>query len=152
MPGPTYPRLLVVEATPTITGTGATLSLACSTPAVVIDAGKNLDLHNIPKPLYILVKLAAGAGLRFRADPVDAAWFAPGTSKPTGPGNAGGKFDPEAASDGGDLLLLRVTRQGGGGKFAALLQFDPSTGTSTTQATSTLRTASVSGGPIIIND
>jgi len=161
---PVNPKMIVVEAMPTGTGSSLGLSLACSTPGVVTSGGAGLDLSNVSQPVYIVVKLVAAAGLRFVAQPADAAWFGHGTGKPTGPGTAGGRFEPEAVSYGGDMLLFRAVGQGGPkqagqasqsqSQFAALLRFESATAATPTQqtGTTTLAAAVRSGGPIIIND
>ena len=157
---PVNPKMIVVEAMPTGTGPSLGLSLACTTPGVVIGGGAELDLRAIGKPVYILVKLVAGSGLRFLDQPADAAWFGHGTGNPTGPGTAGGRFDPDAVSYDGAMLLFRAVGQGGpkqagqGSQFAALLRFEAATPAAPTQqtGTTTLAAAVRSGGPIIIND
>lgn len=157
---PAYPRMIVIDAMPTVTGNSVALSFACSTPGVVTNGGKDLSFAGITKPIFVFMRLvgAQQAGLRFRPDPDDAAWFDRGTGKPTGPGNAGGRFQPKTVSDDGDALLFQATKQGQGGTFAALLWFDPGTvataaGSTQSMAVSTTTMAAVkSGGPIIIND
>ena len=159
---PVNPNMIVVEAMPTGTGSSLGLSLACATPGVVTSGGAGLDLSGIAKPVYVLVKLVGAAGLRFVAQPADAAWFGHGTGKPTGPGTAGGRFEPDAVSYDGDMLLFRAAGQGGPkqagqaaqSQFAALLRFESTTTATPTQqtGTTTLAAAVKSGGPIIIND
>lgn len=159
---PVNPNMIVVEAMPTGTGSSLGLSLACATPGVVTSGGAGLDLSSVSKPVYILVKLVAAAGLRFVAQPADAAWFGHGTGKPTGPGTAGGRFEPDAVSYDGDMLLFRAAGQGGPKQagqasqpqFAALLRFESATTATASQqtGTTTLAAAVKSGGPIIIND
>ena len=157
---PAYPRMIVVDAMPTVTGNGVALSFTCSTPGVVTNGGKDLAFASITKPIFVYMRLvgAQQANLRFKPDPDDAAWFDRGTGKPTGPGNAGGRFQPKAVSDDGDALLFQATKQGQGGTFAALLWFDSGTAATAAGSTqsmavsTTAMAAAISGGPIIIND
>jgi len=162
IPGtPAYPRMIVIDATPTVSGNSVALSFTCSTPGVVTNGGKDLALTGITKPVFVFMRLvgAQQADLRFRANPDDAAWFERGSGKPTGPGNGGGRLQPKAVSDDGDGLLFHATKQGQGGIFAALFWFDSSnapTATGSAQSTpvsTTMAPAALkSGGPIIIND
>lgn len=150
------PQLIVIEVMPVVNGGTATLTLASATTGVV-GAGKDLEFKDVDKPMSFLLKLVSAAGWRFPPDPKDAAWFAPGNGNPTGPGTAGGRFDPKAVSTAGDALLVHA-HGGPSGVFAALLRIDPiaaaaapKTTTATTTTTYT-RLAAISGGPIIIND
>jgi len=159
-PGPpAQARMIVVEATPTDTGSGVALTFACSTPGVVTNGGKDLVLAGITRPIFVFVRLVGvQGGLRFPPHPDDAVWFGHGTGKPGVPGTAGGRLVPKAVADDGDALLFLATKQGQGGTFAALFWFGTAVGaavmsgiTSGTTAAAA-STALKSGGPIIIND
>lgn len=104
-----------------------------------------IDLRGRTQPILIVVRLAFGpgvSGLRFAPLPDDAAWFGIGTALPQGPGMAGGIFAHVAVSPDGMWIAFRDANVGSGNSYRARFNLD-STATAS---------ASVSGGPIIIND
>jgi hypothetical protein len=143
-----FPKAITLQMTLLqLQGNDVGFSLASGSPGVVVPGvPPKINLAGIRQPVLLTIELVGAAvekaDVRFLANPHDAMHFGHGHTPPTGPGTAGGMFNPLTVSDDGRELSFLARNPGDGEDYRANFNY-------TYESNSR---ASASGGPIIIND